>query len=217
MSKITTNKPVLIMLYGVPGAGKTHFAQELTGVLQAAHVQADRIRYELFEQPTYDKQENNVVIHLMEYMTQEFLNAGVSVIYDTNVMRLVQRRALRDIATKAKVQPIMVWLQIDNESAFARTANRDRRRSADKYAQPYDKKSFNQVVINMQKPQHEEYVVVSGKHTFTMQRSALIKKLYDLGLISGDNAANNVTKPGMVNLIPTAGRVDMQRRNVVIR
>ena len=205
------------MLYGLPGSGKTHFAQELTEVLKAAHVQGDRIRHELFENPRYDKQENGVVTHLMEYMTQEFLNAGMSVIYDTNAMRLVQRRALRDIARKAKVEPIMVWLQVDNESAYARTVNRDRRRSADKYARPYTQEAFNQIVVNMQRPQHEDYIVVSGKHTFAMQRSAIVKKLYDMKLISADTTANNVTKPGMVNLVPTAGRVDLNRRNVIIR
>lgn len=217
MSKLVTNKPVLIMLYGLPGSGKTHFAQELTEVLNAAHVQGDRIRHELFEQPRYDKQENGVVTHLMEYMAQEFLNAGVSVIYDTNAMRLVQRRAVRDIARKSKAEPMMVWLQIDNDSAYARTSTRDRRRSADKYARAYSREEFNQIVVNMQRPQHEDYIVVSGKHTFPMQRSAIVKKLYDMKLISADSTANNVTKPGMVNLVPTAGRVDMNRRNVIIR
>lgn len=217
MGKLLTNKPVLIMLFGYPGSGKTHFAAELGKAMGAAHVQADRIRGELFEEPRYDKQEDAVVSHLMEYMTEEFLTAGVNVIFDTNAVRLVQRRALREIARKVKGQALMVWIQIDQESAMARLAGRDRRRSDDKYARPYTKESFKLQVGAMQKPQQEEYVVVSGKHTFTMQRNVVVKKLYDLGAISSDTAVNNVAKPGLVNLVPTAGRVDMQRRNVTIR
>lgn len=82
MSKLTLTRPTLILLYGYPGAGKTFMARQLSEDIQAAHVQSDRIRFELFEQPRYDRQENQIVDHLMQYMTEEFLNSGISVIYD---------------------------------------------------------------------------------------------------------------------------------------
>lgn len=217
MGKLQTNAPVLIMLYGYPGAGKTHFAGELSKAMEVAHVQSDRIRFELFEKPQYTKQEDEIVNHLMEYMTEEFLSAGVNVIFDTNANRLVQRRALREIARKMKAKSLIVWLQTDQESAMARIAARDRRRNDDKFARPYTKEEFKLAVGSMQKPQNEDYVVISGKHTFSMQRSAIVKKLYDLGVISANTTANNVAKPGLVNLVPTAGRVDPSRRNVIIR
>ncbi|MGD0284540.1 MAG: AAA family ATPase [Candidatus Saccharimonadales bacterium] len=88
MNKIAVSKPLLIMMYGYPGAGKTFFARQLCEQLQAVHVQGDRIRYELFDEPQYDKQENEIVTHLVDYMTEEFLKVGVSVIYDINAMRL---------------------------------------------------------------------------------------------------------------------------------
>lgn len=207
------------MLYGFPGAGKTHFARQLTETVSAAHIQGDRIRAQLFEQPRYDKQENEIVSHLMEYMAEEFLNAGVSVVFDANALRLVQRRSLRDIARRAKAEHLLIWLQIDQESAYGRVSRRDRRRADDKYAAPYDQKSFQAYIAAMQNPQNEEYVVISGKHTFNTQRSAVVKRLYELGLITADSASTNVVKPGLVNLIPNpaAGRVDMTRRNIVIR
>jgi predicted kinase len=219
MSKLSTSKPVLIMLYGYPGAGKTHFARELSETVEAAHIQADRVRFELLEEPRYDKQENDIIDHLMEYMAEEFLGAGVNVIFDANAMRLVQRRTLRDIARRKKALPILVWLQIDQDSAFGRTSRRDRRRTDDKYARPYTQEDFDHVLGGMQNPQNEEYIVISGKHTFNSQRSVVLKKLYELGVISAETLSSNVTKPGLVNLVPNAqaGRVDMQRRSVIIR
>jgi predicted kinase len=220
MSKIELNTPTLILLYGYPGAGKTYFARQIADELHAAHVQADRFRFELFEEPRFDKNENRIVDHLAQYMAQEFLSAGVSVIYDLSSSRAGQRRMLRYLARKLKSQCMMVWVQIDTESAFERVAKRDRRKTDDKYAVTMDRTTFDEVTGKMQNPQtNEDYVVVSGKHHFQTQRTAFLKKLHSLGLISSSTATDGVPKPGLVNLVPAAlaGRVDQSRRNISIR
>lgn len=216
MGKITLNRPVLIMMYGFPGAGKTFFARQLGETLKAVHVSGDRIRGELFDNPRYDKEENQVVDHLTQYMAEEFLNAGVSVIYDMNVARASQRRALRDLARKVHAKPILLWFQVDHDTAFTRLMKRDKRRIDDKYARPFDRTGFDAYITGMQNPKiEEEFVVLSGKHSFPMQRSTLVRRLYDMNLITADTTSSNVTKPGMVNLVPN--RADMTRRNIRIR
>lgn len=221
MAKIAPTQPFLIMLYGFPGAGKTYFARQFCELIQAAHVEGDRIRSELFEKPRYDKQENDVIVQLMSYMTGEFLNAGMSVVYDVNAMRATQRHLLREIARRGHAQPILVWFQMDPDSAYLRGTKRDRRRADDKYAATYDKKSFEQIINHMQNPvTAEDYIVVSGKHTFNAQFNAVVRRLRDLGMLQPVSAAP-VVKPGLVNLIPQPnlykGRVDNSRRNIVIR
>ncbi len=220
MSKVIPSKPLLILLYGFPGSGKTYFARQLCEQLQAAHVQGDRIRSELFEEPRYDKEENTVVGQLMDYMAEEFLSAGLSVVYDANSMRYAQRHALRDMARRHKAQPLLVWLQIDPETSLVRAAKRDRRRVDDKYAAPMDQKKFEALISGMQNPRNvEDYTVISGKHVFPTQFSSVIKRMHELNLIPAGQMANKVVKPGMVNLVPkiNGGRVDMSRRNIVIR
>jgi predicted kinase len=209
------------MLYGYPGAGKSHFARQLCGQINAAHVQSDRIRGELFEKPRFDKRENDIVRHLMDYMTEEFLSAGASVVYDVNAVRSGQRRALRDMARKAKATYLLIWLQIDEDSARQRLLKRDRRKAEDKYATPFTKTAFESYIGTMQNPTTtEDYIVISGKHTFNTQRNAVLKRLYEVGMISADSVSANVVKPGLINLVPKnpgAGRVDMSRRNIIIR
>ncbi|GAC1386809.1 MAG: hypothetical protein NVS1B7_7110 [Candidatus Saccharimonadales bacterium] len=208
-----------MLLYGYPGAGKTYFARQLCEDLKAAHVQGDRIRFELFEEPRYDQQENEIVEHLMGYMTEEFLNAGISVVYDMNAARLTKRRELRDMARKVKAKPLLVWFQLDAETAYLRAVKRDRRTADDKYAMPIDRASFARFTSIMQNPTTiEDYMVISGKHNYNTQRGAIIKKLYDLGLISADIASSKLVKPELVNLIPNRviGRVDPTRRNIHI-
>ena len=219
MSKIIPQKPFLLMLYGYPGSGKTYFSRQFAQEVQAANLQADRIRSELFDKPRFDQQENNIVAQLMDYMTEEFLSAGVSVIYDTNAMRLVQRRALRSLAKKNGSSALVVWFQIDIESAFLRNVKRDRRRNDDQYAASWDRTTFDSLVEKMQNPDyHEEPIVVSGKHNFSTQRNSVISRLRHTNVLSIKDYTNNLAKPGMINLVPhSTGRVDMSRRNISIK
>jgi predicted kinase len=220
MSKIIPTKPLLILLYGYPGSGKSYFARQFSEDVQAAHIQSERIRFELFEKPRYDKEENDVISQLMDYMTGEFLSAGLSVIYDTNALRFGQRRVLRELARKHRAEPVLVWIQIDAESAFLRTTKRDRRRADDKYSSEIDQQTFTGIINGMQNPNNsEDYIVISGKHLFDTQLSAVINRLRELGLVITGDAGKHVVKPGLVNLVPNplGGRVDLARRNIVIR
>ncbi|HXY17815.1 MAG TPA: ATP-binding protein [Candidatus Nitrosopolaris sp.] len=218
MNKTALNKPVLICLYGFPGAGKSYIARNLTGALQTALISADRIRMELFERPRFDAQENAVINHLMNYMADEFLAAGISAIYDTNLIRTAQRHKLRELARKHKAGFLLLWIQIDAESAFARTQERDRRTSDDRYAQPQTRTSFDQYLAGMQNPQDEDYLVLSGKHSFITQKAAILNRLYQMGLVDSGSLQGTMTKPGLINLVPNpqAGRVDLSRRNINI-
>jgi len=219
MAKIYPTKPFLLLFYGYPGAGKTYFARQFCENVQAAHLQIDRIRGELFEAPRYDKQENAIVGQLMDYMTEEFLSAGVSVAYDANVLRLKQRRALYSMARACHAQPLLVWFQMDQDTAFARNIKRDRRRADDKYAAALDRTSFESLIGQMQNPGNsEDFAVISGKHLFKMQQSAILSKLRAMGVLT--NGDSRVVKPGLVNLIPKNpghGRLNDSRRNISIR
>lgn len=215
MQKLSTTKPLFILLYGSPGSGKTNFARQLCEVLPCAHLQSDRIRAELFDRPTFSAEENEVVDNLNEFMAEQFLQAGVSVILDENAGRAAKRMSLRNMARAKKAEPVLVWLQTDFESAYLRLQRRDRRKADDKYAASYSPELFKKALSRMQNPKNEDYVVVSGKHTFTTQRNTIMRHLMQKGLLQrGEDSP--MTKPGLVNLVPQ-GRVDQARRSVIIR
>jgi predicted kinase len=218
MPKVVLAKPTIICLYGYPGSGKSYVARNLAEEIQLAHVSSDRIRSELFQSPRYDAQENAIVAHLMDYMSEEFLSSGVSIVYDTNALRIAQRRRLRELAHKHRADFLLIWLQVDLETAFARTQERDRRTADDKYSEPQTKSTFDRQASGMQNPEGEEYLVISGKHHFATQKNSVINRLYQMGLLGSDAVQHRVAKPELVNLIPNphGGRVDLSRRNINI-
>jgi len=221
MNRSRLSHPVLVYMFGLPGSGKSFVSRQLSETLGLAHVSSDRLRFELFENPTYDKSENLIITRLMDFMTEQFLNAGVSVIYDVSVSRLQDRRAIRDLARKFDAKELLIWLQIDMESAWQRTKSRDRRKADDKYSSPLTKEIFDKFMRAMQNPQNENYLVLSGKHLFNSQKNAIIRRLNDLGVLEEDALDQKVAKPELVNLVSRAqaraGRVDYSRRNVIIR
>jgi thymidylate kinase len=132
--------------------------------------------------------------------------------------RKSDRHTKRELARKKHAKTLLVWFQIDPDTAYSRLRKRDRRKTEDKYAFDYTESEFRHYASRMQHPEPtEDYVVVSGKHTFNSQRSSVFKKFMEMGLVSNETARGNVAKPGMVNLIPQSmGRVDMSRRNINI-
>ncbi len=218
MAKIILSKPVLICLYGFPGSGKSFVARNLAEHMKIAYISSDQLRSELFAKPRYDTQENAIISHLMRYMCEEFLGAGLSVVYDGSTQRGIQRRKLRELAARHGASYLLVWLQIDAQSAFGRTQHRDRRTIDDKFAQPLSQQSFNHQLSEMQNPKDEQYLVISGKHAFGTQKSAIVNRLYQIGLVTSDSVQGNVTKPGLINLVPNryVEQTPIGRRNIAI-
>lgn len=221
MNKNRLEHPVLIYMYGLPGSGKSFVSRQLAEMLGMAHISSDRLRSELFEKPKHDKTEYQIITHLMDFMTEQFLNAGVSAVYDISVSRLADRRAIRDMARKFGVKEMMVWVQIDADTAWVRTQSRDHRKADDKYSLPMSQEIFDRYMSLMQNPQNENYLVLSGKHLFNNQKTSLVRRLREIGVISDNTLEQKVPKPELINLVSRAqvqaGRVDYTRRNVIIR
>lgn len=221
MQRSRLSNPVLVYMYGLPGSGKTFVSRQLSELLGMAHINSEQVRFELFDKPQYDKTEQQIITHLMNFMTEQFLKLGVSVIYDTSVNRLNDRRVLRDLAYRTGSKEVLVWLQIDLDSAWARCQSRDRRTTDDKYSEDFDQAAFEKFVANMQNPQDENALVLSGKHLFNSQKNVLLRRLREIGALTDDALDQKIAKPELVNLVSRAqaqaGRVDYSRRNVIIR
>jgi predicted kinase len=221
MFKSRLTKPTIIMLYGLPGSGKSFFARQASDLLGIPHISSDRIRYELFETPTFSKDEQAVVFNIMMIMLEQFTRVGMSAILDVSLSRQADRKLVREYSKKNKYENTLLWIQSDAESCFARTKNRDRRKSDDMYSADITRGQFDDVERGMQAPAGEDAMVISGKHLFDSQKNVFLRKLREMQLLADSDAlGSGFAKPGMVNLVSSAqraaGRVDPSRRNVNI-
>lgn len=217
-AKIPLTKPLIVTLYGFPGAGKSFVSRHLADDFQLAHLNSEKIRSDLFERPQYSEREDYILSQLMNFLAEQFLAAGVGVIFDTNASNRQLRRNLRALAKKHHADHLLLWLQIDQETAFARTQKRDRRTTDDRYAHDQTAASFSAELAQMQNPQKENYLVLSGKHGFASQKNTILNYFYKNGLVPREIVQSSITKPGLVNLVPSrpAEDIELSRRNISV-
>ncbi len=89
-------RPVLVLLSGLPGAGKTTFAREFVRRTGAHHLESDAVRHSLFPSPAYTRVENAAVFGRIEEEARDDLAADRCAVVDaTNLTRRDRARFLR--------------------------------------------------------------------------------------------------------------------------
>lgn len=201
----------------MPGSGKSYFAENATKSLPFVVVDYEKIRSVMTDSPKYDKTENKNVHKMAEYLASEYLQNNMSVIMDTNAYNFALRKRMNELAKNHKAKSMMIWFQIDTDSAFTRTLTRGKRTTQRKLTHRLDRTSFEDYIKTMQHPEPKEnYLVLSGKHSWPMQRAGLLRKLYDLNLITSEELASNIVKPGLMNLVPSRDSSQNLRKSINI-
>ncbi len=94
----TTAHPMLIMMSGLPGTGKSYLARRLALELSAVIIESDLVRKVLFPEPSYDAQESEVVHKACRQLMEYLLRQGVRVIYDATNLIEIQRELVYNLA-----------------------------------------------------------------------------------------------------------------------
>lgn len=119
------NRPSLILLVGIPGSGKTTYAEKyIKEHPGTVHLSSDKIRAELWGSEA-TQGDNNEVFSLMQSRAIEALNDGQNVLYDaTNVTRKDRSYMISLCPKFAKIECHIVWAPI--ETCIERDAARSR-------------------------------------------------------------------------------------------
>lgn len=174
---------VLFYMIGLPGSGKTTFAQNFAKQLHADHIYGDRIGYELFKQPRFTPDEVQLVRSTMEQRVIHGLRQGKSVVYDAMLHNVAVRQSLADIALTHGRQAVGIWVQTPENTARVRAGTVRFADFAKDYKRIVPKEVFDRHLGMFEPPMHNERIVqVWGTATFTMQYASVRKQLRDMNI-----------------------------------
>ncbi len=154
-------------MVGVPGSGKSFFAEHFSETFSAPLVSWDALRAELFNEPTYSKDEDMIVKRVADHVLSRLLKTSATVLYEGDMTTKVARTAIAKEVRQAGYQPLFVWVQTDEATA---------KRRALKNGVPEDvfvRSSKHFTPFNDTDP----YVVISGKHTYASQLKIILRRL----------------------------------------
>ena len=123
-STVKAARPALLVLVGLPAAGKTHIATELQRRTGAAVLESDAIRSLLFRQRRYTRWESQRLFGAIHAAIDALLSDGVSVILDATNVAEAERRPLYAMAEQRNAKLILARVTAPSGVARERLARR---------------------------------------------------------------------------------------------
>ena len=128
-------KPVLIVVSGLPGTGKSYFCRRLAERLASIILESDAFRRVLFPSPSYSLAESGRLFKAVHRLIKELLGKGASVILDATNLSERYREYLYSIAERLEVKLILVRIEapssVVRERLRARLENPEESSDAD--------------------------------------------------------------------------------------
>jgi hypothetical protein len=120
----TTANPVLVMLCGLPGSGKSYLARSLAEVLPFVVVESDQVCKILFPECSYSGEESRWVHRTCHALMAKLLRKGVRVIYDATNLHERHRELVYRLADGEEAKLIIVKAVAPEDVAYARLQSR---------------------------------------------------------------------------------------------
>ena len=120
-------KPLLVMLSGLPGCGKSTVAKtvsERLPQLDFAIVASDQVRKELFPQPTYSDEESSITHQTVQARVLKHLFAGRSVIHDATHLQRQFRLWRHEAERLTGCRSVLIHVWLDEATTRQRLAAR---------------------------------------------------------------------------------------------
>ncbi|MFZ3009839.1 MAG: zeta toxin family protein [Candidatus Microsaccharimonas sp.] len=165
MKPLTPTTPHAIIMVGIPGSGKTTFAERFAHTFQAPII---NLRAIARMTDVADDAAQTLSLHLLD----ELMKTSRSLIYEGATHSKVNRQMLAKKVSQAGYQPLFVWVQTESIESKRRATKRqkdDSQLSNDEFDAAI--KRFTPPSIN------EKAIVISGKHTYASQLKIVLKHI----------------------------------------
>lgn len=160
MKSLSLSSPHIIATVGIPGAGKTFFAEQFSDTFSSPLMSKHHL-----SNLTND---DEIITSIEEKLLKEVMKTRQTIVLDSSLDRKIERMALAKFARQHGYKVLFVWVQTDQTTARSRSqkviSSVDFLSRLKKFSPPHTA---------------EPYVVISGKHTYASQAKMLLKHLSD--------------------------------------
>ena len=178
MKSLSLSRPLVIMIIGLPGSGKSFFGRQFAEMFGAPLVSTDFIRSTLAPESGYSTTEDTLVETLLANEITELMKTKKTFIVDGGMNSRSARFAIERAAITKGYGKLTVWVQTDEPTSVNRSLKRSLRRQGDALNSSMSIESFERYKKQFSMPHRSENIaVISGKHTFTTQARIILKKL----------------------------------------
>lgn len=166
MKSLSLAQPHVILMVGVPGSGKSFFAESFSQTFNAPYVSLEKII-------PYTS-DDIAATTLMQHCINELLKTQRSIIVEGGTDTRVEREKLTRKAKLAGYETLIVWVQTDPATAKTRSV-KDVKSKVNRTLSPDE---YDRIVKRFTPPNTlEKPTVISGKHTYATQAKIVLKKL----------------------------------------
>lgn len=160
MKSLSLAKPHVIIMVGLPGSGKSFFAEKFAETFHTPLVSEQKIG-QLTSESTAE---------LADLQLTELLKTNQTIIFEGASGMRTDRMALTKKARAAGYESLIVWVQVDPTTA--------KERSTSTKQASLSPEQFDVLTKRFTPPSSaEKPLVISGKHTYASQAKVVLKKL----------------------------------------
>lgn len=165
MKPLTPASPHAIIMVGIPGSGKSTFAEHFAETFQAPIINESRIAIDA----DLNAEQTDVVAELL---LKEILKVQRTFIYEAQDLTKAKRANIAKAVTKAGYRPLIVWVQTEAIEAKRRAMKPLPGGSG------LTNDEFDAIFNSFNAPtEKEKVIVISGKHTYATQLKIVLKQL----------------------------------------
>ncbi len=151
-------EPVLIVVSGLPGTGKTYFCNKLAERLPFLILESDALRKALFPSPSYAPEESSRLFQAIYSLIEGLLKRGISLILDATNLSERYRERLYNIASRLNARLILARVEAPAEVVQERLKNRAERKNPEENSDA-DWQVYQKMKPAVQTIQRHHYVV----------------------------------------------------------
>lgn len=174
MESLQLSKPHLIIMVGIPGSGRSFFAEHFAETFKAPIISSDLIRSHLLGTPTYSANEDIIINKTTSYILNEIMKTNRTLIFKGQTGSRSDRAKIAKLCHESGYEPLYVWTQVDDETAKKRYIKKL------PISSTLANSRFELEMKRFSSPQaSEKPIVISGKHTYNSQLRIVLQHLVD--------------------------------------